>query len=159
MISSTELHISPKSYVTAHTITLFILLAKCHKCSSLLNLLWIWNVCMWVTLEKIVSQYHMLHTAVMNNVLRDVLSFHNYIHPYELSCFIDTSVKRVDISPLIGILMNSFSWVNISKRMESTVTLLPTSGVPRNFVRGGGFNKISWGQRTERTGIWGAVAP
>ena len=30
-----------------------------------------------------------------------------------------------------------------------------TSGVPRNFVRGGGFNKFSWGQRTERTGIWG----
>jgi len=29
------------------------------------------------------------------------------------------------------------------------------SGVPRNFVRGGGFNKFSWGQRTEKTGIWG----
>ena len=30
------------------------------------------------------------------------------------------------------------------------------SGVPRNFFRGGrGFNKFSWGQRTERTGIWG----
>jgi len=32
------------------------------------------------------------------------------------------------------------------------------SGVPRNFVQGGGgevFNKFSWGQRTERTGIWG----
>jgi len=28
------------------------------------------------------------------------------------------------------------------------------SGIPRNFVRGG-FNKFSWGQRTERTGIWG----
>ena len=28
------------------------------------------------------------------------------------------------------------------------------SGVPRNFFRGG-FNKFSWGQRTERTGIWG----
>ena len=28
------------------------------------------------------------------------------------------------------------------------------SGVPRNFFRGG-FNKLSWGQRTERTGIWG----
>jgi len=32
------------------------------------------------------------------------------------------------------------------------------SGVPRNFVQKG-FNKFSWGQRTERTGIWGAVAP
>ena len=29
-----------------------------------------------------------------------------------------------------------------------------TNGVPRNFVLGG-FNKFSWGQRTERTGIWG----
>jgi len=28
------------------------------------------------------------------------------------------------------------------------------SGVPRNFVPGG-FNEFSWGQRTERTGIWG----
>jgi len=28
------------------------------------------------------------------------------------------------------------------------------SGVPRNFVRGG-FNKFGWGQRTERTEIWG----
>jgi len=35
--------------------------------------------------------------------------------------------------------------------------LTPASGVPRNFV-GGGFNKFSWGQRTKRTGIWGAVA-
>jgi len=29
------------------------------------------------------------------------------------------------------------------------------SGVPRNFVWGWGFNKFSWGQKTERTGIWG----
>ena len=30
------------------------------------------------------------------------------------------------------------------------------SGVPRNFVwEGGGFNKFSWGQRTEKTGICG----
>jgi len=29
-----------------------------------------------------------------------------------------------------------------------------SSGVPRNFFRWG-FNKFSWGQRTERTGIWG----
>ena len=29
------------------------------------------------------------------------------------------------------------------------------SGVPRNFFVGGDFNKFSWGQRTERTGIWG----
>ena len=28
------------------------------------------------------------------------------------------------------------------------------SGVLRNFVPGGGFNKFNWGQRTERTGIW-----
>ena len=27
------------------------------------------------------------------------------------------------------------------------------------FGGGGGFNKFSWGQRTERTGIWVAVAP
>ena len=27
-------------------------------------------------------------------------------------------------------------------------------GVPRNFFWGG-FNKFSWGQRTDRTGIWG----
>ena len=33
------------------------------------------------------------------------------------------------------------------------------SGVPRNFVREGGFNKFSWGQRTERTGIWGGGSP
>jgi hypothetical protein len=31
-----------------------------------------------------------------------------------------------------------------------------TCGLPRNFVRGvGGFNKFSWEQRAERTGIWG----
>ena len=27
-----------------------------------------------------------------------------------------------------------------------------TSGVPRNFVRGGGFNKFSWGQREQGSG-------
>jgi hypothetical protein len=26
---------------------------------------------------------------------------------------------------------------------------------PRIFSGGGGFNKFSWGQRKERTGIWG----
>jgi len=51
----------------------------------------------------------MLHTAVMNNVLRGVLSIPDYMHPHELSCFVYTSFKHgVDISPLIGILMNSF---------------------------------------------------
>jgi len=25
----------------------------------------------------------------------------------------------------------------------------------QEFCSGGGFNKFSWGQRTERTGIWG----
>ena len=34
------------------------------------------------------------------------------------------------------------------------IYLCLSSGVPRNFVRGKGFNKFSW-QRTERTGIWG----
>ena len=29
------------------------------------------------------------------------------------------------------------------------------SGVPRIFFRVGGFNKFSWGQRADRTGIWG----
>ena len=34
--------------------------------------------------------------------------------------------------------------------------LVGNSGVPRNFFQGGGgFNKFSWGQRTEMTGIWG----
>jgi hypothetical protein len=36
----------------------------------------------------------------------------------------------------------------------------PASGTPRNFVWGGGFNKFSnWGQRAERTGIWGQQPP
>jgi hypothetical protein len=30
-----------------------------------------------------------------------------------------------------------------------------SSGVPRNFFRVGGFNKFGWGQRADRTGIWG----
>ena len=35
-------------------------------------------------------------------------------------------------------------------------SFLYSSGVPRNFVRErGGFNKFSWGQRTEKMGIWG----
>jgi len=34
------------------------------------------------------------------------------------------------------------------------VNFMSVSGVPRNFVPGG-FNKFSWGPRTERTGIWG----
>jgi len=37
----------------------------------------------------------------------------------------------------------------------STIPFPPSSGVPRNFVRVG-FNKFSWGQRTERMGIWGS---
>ena len=37
---------------------------------------------------------------------------------------------------------------------QSTRVSPAASGVPRNFVRGG-FNKFSWGQRRERTGIWG----
>jgi len=33
--------------------------------------------------------------------------------------------------------------------------MIISSGIPRNFVWVGGFNKFSWGQRTEKTGIWG----
>ena len=44
------------------------------------------------------------------------------------------------------------SWLSVSQFM------LIFSDVPRNFVRGA-VNKFSWGQRTERMGIWGAVAP
>jgi len=33
--------------------------------------------------------------------------------------------------------------------------MLCSSDEPRNFVRGGGFNKFSCGQKRERTGIWG----
>ena len=35
---------------------------------------------------------------------------------------------------------------------DGDIFVTVTSGVPRNFVRGGGFNIFSWG---ERTGIWG----
>ena len=52
-----------------------------------------------------------------------------------------------------------------SGRLDRVCTLRRTkihrpSGVPRNFVRGGGgFNKFSWGRRTERTGISGGGSP
>jgi len=43
--------------------------------------------------------------------------------------------------------------------LEKILTQLQwTSGVPRNFVRGGGFNKFIWGQGAEN-GYLGAVAP
>jgi len=35
------------------------------------------------------------------------------------------------------------------------LVLVYSSGVPRNFFGGGGVNKFSSGQRTERTGFWG----
>ena len=51
-------------------------------------------------------------------------------------------------------------WRPVTQPLEQiyqiTVYILLTfSGVPRIFFGGGGFNKFSWGQRTERTGIWG----
>ena len=36
---------------------------------------------------------------------------------------------------------------------------LPASGVPRNFVRGGGFQQIQLRTEEERTGIWGRQPP
>jgi len=36
---------------------------------------------------------------------------------------------------------------------KTQIQIRKLSGVPRNFVREG-FNKFSWGQKTERTGIW-----
>jgi hypothetical protein len=44
-----------------------------------------------------------------------------------------------------------------STKIKRTKSLLG-SGISRNFVCGG-FNKFSWGQRTERTGIWGQWPP
>jgi hypothetical protein len=39
--------------------------------------------------------------------------------------------------------------------VENCAVVGYNSGVPRNFFRGGGFNNFSWGQRAERTEIWG----
>jgi len=46
--------------------------------------------------------------------------------------------------------------MEISRQFQAPAALCPgNSGVPKSFVRAGGFNKFSWKQRTERTGIWG----
>jgi hypothetical protein len=60
------------------------------------------------------------------------------------------------------------SWeisVNVCRKFEVLMQLCTPVGYPgifsggggyaRNFFGGGGFNKFSWGQRAERTGIWG----
>ena len=46
------------------------------------------------------------------------------------------------------------TYLDVIKQMRQ-VNILSHSGVPRIFFLGGGFNKFSWGQMTERTGIWG----
>jgi len=45
-------------------------------------------------------------------------------------------------------------WQMVLEIRPWLLSFISNSGVPRNFFRGG-FNKFSWGQRTERTGIWG----
>jgi hypothetical protein len=47
--------------------------------------------------------------------------------------------------------MHHVGWLDMKTNRHDTNR---GSGVPRNFVRGR-FNKFSWGQRTERTGICG----
>jgi len=39
--------------------------------------------------------------------------------------------------------------------MEHQLILKDISSVHRNFVVGGVITKFGWGQRTDRTGIWG----
>jgi len=61
-----------------------------------------------------------------------------------------------------NVLVNSFFMPNNEHTLlrpcgKNKPTLI-YSGVPTNFVWGG-FNKFSWGQRTERKGIWRAAAP
>ena len=47
--------------------------------------------------------------------------------------------------------MRGACWINKATQ-KHTLTI---SGVHRNFFRVRGFNKFSFGQRTDRTGIWG----
>jgi hypothetical protein len=58
------------------------------------------------------------------------------------------------IHRLVNVLKN---W-NVLHTMIFNFLWFLYSGVPRNFFRGGGFNKFSWGQRTEN-GDLVAVAP
>jgi len=68
-----------------------------------------------------------------------------------------SKLLSLSIEPSTGLTLPKF---RRSARDDITHSyhLLWISGVPRNFVRGGwgvgGFNKFSWGQRTERMGIW-----
>jgi hypothetical protein len=48
--------------------------------------------------------------------------------------------------------------IKTRKRMSCLGADVPSSGVPSNFVPGGGFNKLIWGQGREN-GDLGAVAP
>ena len=43
-------------------------------------------------------------------------------------------------------------WIEFGLATELTFVMPMVSGVPRNFVRGGGFNKFSWGQRERGSG-------
>jgi len=67
---------------------------------------------------------------------------------------IDTVQQILKITSLIPEEISLLSNIQIYHTMTNTTD--KCSGVPRNSVWvGGGFNKFSWGQRTERTGIWG----
>jgi len=58
---------------------------------------------------------------------------------------------------LFFICFKNNQWLKLWTTSDWSYECAPNSGVPRNFVRGG-FNKFSWGQRTEN-GDLGAVAP
>ena len=55
---------------------------------------------------------------------------------------------------IVAILM-IINFFNIQYWMFHCFPYIISSGVPRNFVRVGGFSKFNCGQRAEWTGIWG----
>jgi len=83
-------------------------------------------------------------------------------HSRILDCQIDIWVSGQTSVCIPGLIPHSFSHLALKQRMRIKACVVSccirrygsmlSSGVPRNFVRNGGFNKFSWGERERRCG-------
>ena len=108
--------------------------------------------------QSVLQNLHTVHT-------------HKQLHLKGLFYSLSTNVLETTLGAFQKYLPQHYNWLKrcvINSKMNYTqvsfygrVTFLKRSHQWRTqeFFSGGGFNKFNWGQRTERTGIWGQQPP
>ena len=117
------------------------------------------NICQWNRLHAWIHAGGLVSSLQVHSCKQKIQLFiHSELEGLELVWNTTTSRFNLVFSLLTFTVLSQLMlkwWQNICGARQYMWYVEQGSGVPRNFFWGGGFNKFSWGQRTQRTGIWG----